>query len=360
MGGHQRARGRQSTTCSRCSPTRAASRTWGTSRSTRSATPWPTTGAAPGTRAAPDGLRRVRASGREPRHQDRRAPAHLHRPVHRRVPDGVPALGHLDRLVARVRHPRAALLPLDPVDLPQAVRARACLPQGGGGQLVPQRRDRARQRAGDRRALRALRHAGRGAPARAVVLPHHRLRRPAARGPGDDRVAAARQDDAAQLDRALGGRRGRVPLRGAGDRLPGVHDAAGHAVRGDVLRHGAGASRRVPAGGGDRARGGGPPLRQPCAERDRRRAQRHRPPEDRRAARPHGHQPGQRRGDPDVRLRLRAHGVRDGGADGGPGARRTRLRLRAGLRAGDPPGHRPGRRGRRPAAHGRRRAGQLR
>ena len=47
----------------------------------------------------------------------------------------------------------------------------------------PKDADRAGQRAGDRRPLRALRHARRGAPARAVVLPHHRLRRPAARRP---------------------------------------------------------------------------------------------------------------------------------------------------------------------------------
>ena len=74
----------------------------------------------------------------------------------------VPVVGHLDRLVARVRHARAELLPLDPVDLPAPVRERARLPQGGRGQVVPQRPDRARQRAGDRRPLRALRAPGGG------------------------------------------------------------------------------------------------------------------------------------------------------------------------------------------------------
>ena len=110
-------------------------------------------------------------------------PRDVDREVDRRLPAPVPLVGHLDRLVARVRHPRAALLPLDPVDLPAAVRARPGLPQGGRGQLVPEGRHGARQRAGHRRPLRALRHAGRGAPARAVVLPHHRLRRPPARRP---------------------------------------------------------------------------------------------------------------------------------------------------------------------------------
>ena len=60
----------------------------------------------------------------------------------------------------------------------------------------------------------------------AVVLPHHRLRRPPARRPRHHRLARARQDDAAQLDRALGGRGGHLPQRGAGHRLPGLHDAA--------------------------------------------------------------------------------------------------------------------------------------
>ena len=213
-------------------------------------------------RAAPDGLRRVRPAGREPRDQDRRAPARLDREVDRPVPAPVPRVGDLDRLVARVRHARAALLPLDAVDLPAHARARPGLPQGGRGQLVPERRDRARQRAGHRRALRALRPPGRGPPARAVVLPHHRLRRPAARRPRDGRVARARGHDAAQLDRPLRGRRGHVRLRGPGDRLPGLHDAPGHAVRRDVLRHGARASRRAPPGRRHRARGRGPRLRQ--------------------------------------------------------------------------------------------------
>ena len=97
----------------------------------------------------------------------------------------------------------------------QALRARPGLPRRGGRQVVPPRPDGPRQRAGHRRALRALRPPRGGAPARAVVLPHHRLRRPAPRRPRHDRVARARQDDAAQLDRALGGRRGHLPQRGA-------------------------------------------------------------------------------------------------------------------------------------------------
>ena len=194
-------------------------------------------------RAAPDGLRRLRAPGREPRDRQRPASARLDQRGDRRVPAPVPRMGHLDRLVARVRHARAALLPLDAVDLPAALRARPGLPQGGRGQVVPERPDRSGQRAGDRRPLRALRRRGRGQAARAVAVPDHRLRRPPARRPRLDRVARARQDDAAQLDRTLRGRRGDVPLRGAGDRLPGLHHTPGHALRRDVLRHGAGAPR---------------------------------------------------------------------------------------------------------------------
>ena len=79
-------------------------------------------------------------------------PARLHGHVDRRVPPPAPLVGHLDRLAPRVRHPPAGVLPLDAVDLPEAVRARPRLPQAGAGQVVPARPDRARQRAGDRRS----------------------------------------------------------------------------------------------------------------------------------------------------------------------------------------------------------------
>ena len=70
----------------------------------------------------------------------------------------------------------------------------------------------------------------------AVVLQDHGLRGPAARGSGADRLARADEDDPAQLDRTLGGRGGALPRRGARPGHPGLHDAAGHALRGDVLR----------------------------------------------------------------------------------------------------------------------------
>ncbi len=112
-------------------------------------------------RAAPDGLRRVRAARGEPRDQDRGEPARLHRRLDRLLPAPVPRMGDLDRLVARAGHARTELLPLDAVDLPAAAARGPRLPQGGGGEVVPQRPDGARQRAGGGRLLRALRRGGR-------------------------------------------------------------------------------------------------------------------------------------------------------------------------------------------------------
>ena len=57
---------------------------------------------------APDGLRRLRPAGREPRDQDRRPSTPVDRRVDRRIPARVPLVGDLDRLVAGDRDPRAA------------------------------------------------------------------------------------------------------------------------------------------------------------------------------------------------------------------------------------------------------------
>ncbi len=101
-------------------------------------------------RAAPDGLRRVRPAGGEPRDQNGRAPARLDGRVDRLLPAPVPLVGDLDRLVARAGDLRTELLPLDAVDLPRAVPRGPRIPQGGGGQVVPARPDGARERAGRR------------------------------------------------------------------------------------------------------------------------------------------------------------------------------------------------------------------
>ena len=101
------------------------------------------------------------------------------------------------------------------------------VPEERAGELVSQRSDGARQRAGDQRALRAMRHRGRPEGPHAVVLQDHRLRAASARRRGHARgVARARDHDAAELDRALRGRHGRVHRRGDGRRGRGVHDAA--------------------------------------------------------------------------------------------------------------------------------------
>ena len=71
-----------------------------------------------------------------------------------------------DRLVTRVLHPRARVLPLDAVALPEVLRGGSRVPQGCARQLVPQRPDGAGERTGQERPLRALRLRGRGAQAR--------------------------------------------------------------------------------------------------------------------------------------------------------------------------------------------------
>ena len=156
-------------------------------------------------RALADGVRQLRAAGRERGDQDRRPPPRVHRRPHR----GAAQLDHPHRrrlrLASRGAQPRPQLHPLDAVDLPALARGRPRLPGHGAGQLVPRLPDGAGQRAGRRRPVRALGRPGREARPRAVVLPHHRLRPAAARRPRPRRLARAGRHPAAQLDRSVRG-----------------------------------------------------------------------------------------------------------------------------------------------------------
>ena len=170
---------------------------------------------------------------------------------------------------------RSGLLPLDAVALPALLREGPRLPQGGAGQVVPERPDRARERAGHRRPLRALRRRGRGEDPDAVVLPDHRLRRRAARRDGrlledwPDRVLTMQRN---WIGRSHGARVV-FSVDGSGEELPVFTTRPGHAVRGDVLRAGA----REPAGRAARRRLGArdrgarlrPPHRGPLRGRAR-------------------------------------------------------------------------------------------
>ena len=218
---------------------------------------------------------------------------------------------------------------------------------------MPGRPDRAGQRAGHRRPLRALRRRGGAAPAHPVVLPHHRLRPAAARRHGRaDRLARARADPAAQLDRALRGRAGDLPRAGRRRGDPGLHHPPRHPLRGHLLRAGARApGRRAPGRRPPRGRPR-PPLRRRRRAGVGRRPRRRRGAQDRRLHRPLRDQPGQRRGPPGLGRRLRADGLRHRGDHGRPRPRRARLRLRAGPRPAGAARHRPRGRARRRAAGG--------
>ena len=111
------------------------------------------------------------------------------------------------------------------------------------------------ERACRRRPLLAVRRGRRGAEHGAVVLQDHRVRRRAARRPRRRSTGpSAAKKIQTRLDRALRGRRGAVPRRGARPRHSRLHDPSRHAVRGDVLRRRA----REPARRTARRRDGAP------------------------------------------------------------------------------------------------------
>ena len=258
---------------------------------------------------AADGLRLLRPACRERGDQGRRSPARDRRGEHRshRNPDAAAGVG--DRLGSRDRRARARVLPLDAMALPQVLREGARLPQGSAGQLVPERPDRPGQRAGDQRALRALRRGGRVSQDGAVVLPDHGLRGCAAEGPRADRLARAYEGDPAQLDRPFRGRRAPVPNRRARLGRARLHHAARHGLRRDVLP----ARSRAPAGGHPRRalaeRGRGPRVRAQDDGQARRGAGCGRG-EDGRLHGPLRRQPRHGRADSRLGGRLRADGLR--------------------------------------------------
>ena len=226
------------------------------------------------------------------------------------------------------------------------VRAGHRLPPGVRGELGPRGPDRARQRAGHRRARLALGRGGRAAQDPAVVPAHHRLLRGAARRARPHRLARSGQDHAAQLDRPLRGHGHRFRDRGHGGvwraaAASHLHHPARHRLRHDV--HGGGGRAPARREGRRTARGRRRVHRGVPAGRhfgggvgDDRKA--------RHADRPARDQPVQRRAPPRVGRELRADGLRHRRGHVGTRPRRARPRVRAPVRTADPTGDRPRRR----------------
>ncbi len=237
------------------------------------------------------------------------------------------------RLGRRGRHLRPGLLPLEPVALPALPGGRPGLPRDVAGRLVPERRDAGpRAGRGRRPALLALRHArSRSATWTSGSCGSTEVRRRAA-GLHRHRLARADPGHADELDRAVARapRSSSTSLPTAPSRRrrdPGLHDAAGHAVRGHVHGPGARASAGRPADP-PRSPRRGRRLRRPGSPRDGDRAPVDRARQDRRAPRRGRDQPGQRRADPDLDRRLRPVRLRDRRDHGRPRPRRARLRVR--------------------------------
>ena len=168
-------------TCSACSRTRRATCTWDTRRATRtSMSSRASGGTAATTCSTRSGGTPSASRPRTPRSSAGRSPR-VDLREHLAAQEELPRVRLVVRLVAHPAHERPRVLPLEPVAVPEAARAGPGVPQGQPRQLVPERPDRARERAGRRWALRALRRRGDQEEADAVVLQDHGLRRPPAR-----------------------------------------------------------------------------------------------------------------------------------------------------------------------------------
>ncbi len=226
------------------------------------------------------------------------------------LPEAAAAPRLLVQLGARGLDVRAGLLPLDAVDLPEALREGARLPRRGPRQLVPCAGDGAVERRGAGRKVRRDGRSGRAPHHAPMDAAHHRVRRSAARRSRRARLAPRHPRDAAQLDRAQRRRGGALPDRRQRCVVRGVHDATRHALRRDVLR----ARARAPAARGDRdaaSQGGGRRVRrgrtQPVGSRS---PVRGREGQDRHLHRCLRDQSRHERAHPDLDGRLRADVVR--------------------------------------------------
>ena len=166
--------------------------------------------------AAPDGLRRVRPARRE-RRDPAPASTRASRPTRndRRVQAAVSPLGHrLSTGRASSRTARPARTTAGRSGSSCSSSSTASPTRRSAGQLVPGRPDRAGQRAG--RSTGAASAAARWSSRDSSSSGSSSITDYADRLLDDLdtlELARARQDDAAQLDRPLGGRRGRLPLR---------------------------------------------------------------------------------------------------------------------------------------------------
>ncbi len=303
-------------------------------------------------RPQPDRLGLVRAARRERGDPPRREPRRLHRDEHRDAGRHRAPVRGVVRLVAPPGDPPAGVLPLDAVAVPAAAGARPRLPRDGVGELVPGRPDRARERAGRGRSVRAVRGRRRAARAHAVVRAGHRVRGPPARRHG--RASRARGPHA--CSRCSGTGSGAAPVRACASRRArrrparprerrargclaarprrGLHDAPRHPARRDVRR---GRARR-PARGGTvhtGARGGARPAPRGRAGVRGDRADERAAPERRDVPGRLGPSSRQRRAAAGLGRRPRAAPLRDGCGHGRARARRPRRALRRRPRSAD-------------------------
>ena len=185
-------------------------------------------------RPAPDGLGCLWSAGRERRQGAQGSSWRMDLRQHRDDEGAAEVDGPLARLVPGVCDLRRRILPPAAEPFSRFPRKGARLSPAVQGELGPGRRDRARQRAGDRRARLEIGRPCRAARPDAMVFPHHRFQPGSARRPRHARpMAGEGARHAAQLDwpigraaHAVGARGGRRPGRRA--RTGSLHHPAGH------------------------------------------------------------------------------------------------------------------------------------